>query len=220
MRLLLAEDDQVIGAGLSQALSSAGTTVEWVRDGQEAVDAALCGGFDVVVLDVSLPRIDGIGVLKAIRSKASVSKTPVLLLTALTAVEHRVAGLDAGADDYVGKPFDLDELSARIRALARRGQTHATSVLTCGDVELDLGARLVRKAGDVVIMSAKELRLLTVLMQRANRVVARNEIEEQLYGWTEEVESNTVETTIYNIRKKLGKDLIQTMRGVGYLIRP
>jgi two-component system, OmpR family, response regulator QseB len=204
MRLLLAEDDAMIGAAVRDRLRSQGFAVDWVRDGREA-DAALAGDvYDLLLLDLGLPGREGLAVLKALRGRGST--LPVVILTARDAVDDRVAGLDAGADDYVVKPFDLKELEARLRAVLRRRAGSASSVIEHGSLALDLAAHELRRDGVVVPVSPREFALLHA------------QLEERLYGWGEEVGSNVVEVHIHSLRRKLGADLIRNVRGVGYRI--
>jgi two-component system OmpR family response regulator/two-component system response regulator QseB len=216
MRLLLVEDDNMLGGSLKKALETHAYGVDWVQDGEEAVLAIENLPFAAVVLDVNLPKLSGIEVLKNIRAKKN--KIPVLLLTARDTALQKVEGLDSGADDYLVKPFDLEELLARLRALIRRSEGRAEPVLRCGVVELDAAAKLVRQNGNKIMMTAKEFRILKVLMERAGKYVTKSDIEYSLYSADDAVESNAVEVSIYNLRKKLGADFIQTIRGVGYMV--
>lgn len=216
MRLLLVEDDQLLGDGISAGLKQDGYTVDWVEDGEAADHALRSEHFDIVVLDINLPRLSGIEVLKRLRDRSSV--TPVLLLTARDTVTDRVQGLDCGADDYLTKPFDLDELNARLRALLRRSSGRATPLLTHGAVVIDPAARRVMRDGAEVELSQREFALLQALLENVGRVLPRSRLEETLYGWGTEVESNTLEVHIHHLRKKLGSTLIRTVRGVGYVI--
>ena len=214
--MLLVEDDTMLGGSLKKALEKHAYGVEWVQDGEEALLSIESLPFAAVVLDVNLPKLSGIEVLKTIRAKKN--KIPVLLLTARDTAIQKVEGLDSGADDYLVKPFDLEELLARLRALIRRSEGRAEPILHCGTVELDAAAKLVRKEGKAVMMTAKEFRILKVLMERAGKYVTKSDIEYSLYSAEDAVESNAVEVSIYNLRKKLGSDFIQTIRGVGYMV--
>lgn len=216
MRLLLVEDDEILGDGLQVGLRQAGYTVEWLRDGQAADNALRHNTFDQVVLDLGLPRLSGIDVLKKMRARGD--KTPVLILTARDSVEDRISGLDSGSDDYLVKPFDLDELCARLRALSRRAAGHAAPVLSHGDITLDPAAHRVTQAGEEVNLSGREFALLHYLLENIGRVIPRSRLEETLYGWEGEVESNSLEVFIHHLRKKLGQNLIRTVRGIGYMI--
>jgi len=216
MRLLLVEDDLLLGEGVKNGLQQFGYQVEWLQDGKQALLAFNCGHFDLVVLDIMLPGISGIDVLKQIRSSGNM--TPVLLLTARDSIDDRVNGLDSGADDYLTKPFDLDELSARLRALQRRQSGRAVSIIKHKNIILDPAAHKVEKDGIAVNLSAREYALLHYLFEHLGRTISRSRLEEILYGWDGEVESNSLEVFIHHLRKKLGSDLITTIRGVGYLV--
>jgi two-component system OmpR family response regulator/two-component system response regulator QseB len=216
MRLLLVEDDQHLGYGLKKGLERAGYSVEWLQDGKDGLHSAQAGGFEVAVLDVNLPGMGGVDVMRHIRADSKIHSLPTLMLTALDGVDNKVKGLDAGADDYLTKPFDFKELLARLRALIRRQSGQSGELLVCGDIELNRSGRTVKKAGEPLLLTARELRLLTLLMERKGHIINKSEIEEELYGWEEGADSNTVEVVIYNLRKKLGKDAISTIRGVGY----
>lgn len=216
MRVLLIEDDAMIGASLQQAMAADGHAVDWVRDGR-AAEAALAGrAHDLVLLDLGLPHKDGITLLRGLR--AGGSRVPVLVLTARDAVADRVQGLDAGADDYLVKPFSLDELAARMRALARREAGRAEPVMRVGDVTLDPATRVATVQGSPVTLSAREYALLEALMTRPGAVLSRAQLEEKLYGWGHEVESNTVEVYIHALRRKFGAGFIKNVRGVGYMV--
>lgn len=216
MRLLLVEDDPMIGASVQKGLRQDGFVVDWVTDGAAAELALAPGVHDLMLLDLGLPKKSGLEVLRGLRARGG--DLPVLLVTARDAVPDRIAGLDAGADDYVVKPFDLDELAARIRAVLRRRAGRADPVLRHGNIEFNLSRREVRRAGEVVRLSARELALLEAFLDRPGAVLSRAQLEEKLYGWAEEVESNTVEVYIHGLRKKLGADLIRNVRGVGYML--
>jgi two-component system response regulator QseB len=216
LRVLLAEDDAMIGAAVRDRLRGQGFAVDWVRDGR-AADAALIGDvYDLLLLDLGLPGREGLAVLKALRGRGST--LPVVILTARDAVDDRVAGLDAGADDYVVKPFDLKELEARLRAVLRRRAGSASSVIEHGRLSLDLTSHELRRDGIVVPVSPREFALLHALLERPGRILSRAQLEERLYGWGEEVGSNVVEVHIHSLRRKLGADLIRNVRGVGYRI--
>ena len=216
MRLLLAEDDAMIGASVRRGLSQDGFTVDWVEDGRAAEIALAENVHDAVLLDLGLPRKTGLEVLIAMRRRGDTR--PVLIITARDAVSDRVAGLDAGADDYVVKPFDLTELAARLRALMRRGAGRASPSITFGGVELDPATREVRVNGTLVSLSGRELALLEALLARPGAILSRAQIEEKLYGWNDAVESNTVEVHIHALRRKLGADFIRNVRGVGWMV--
>ncbi len=216
MRLLLVEDDQLLGDGICAGLKQDGYTVDWVQDGESADHALKSEHFDAVVLDINLPRLSGIDVLKQLRNRRGM--VPVLLLTARDTVADKIEGLDSGADDYLIKPFDLDELNARLRALLRRSSGRATPLLTNGNIVLDPAARRVTLNEQSIELSQREFVLLQVLMDNQDRVLSRSRLEETLYGWGEGVESNTLEVHIHHLRKKLGNGLIRTVRGVGYVL--
>lgn len=217
MRILLAEDDAMLGDGLRAGLRQAGFQVDWVRDGPAAERELASGVYAAGVLDLGLPLKDGLDVLKDLRARQVT--TPILVLTARDAVPDRVSGLDTGADDYVVKPVDLMELAARLRSLVRRsaGQVHDT--LSVGSVVLDAAARSVTCQGTSITLSTREFDLLHALMRHAGRVLSREQLEQQMYSWGYEVESNTIEVHIHHLRKKLGANLIQTVRGVGYTVQ-
>lgn len=216
MRLLVAEDDSMLSAGLSRALKRSGYTVDLARNGEEAVAATRAQSYALILLDLGLPGMDGISALRAIRSHRDA--TPVIILTASDRPDQKVEGLDAGADDYVAKPFDLEELLARIRAQIRSRERRTSDHLVAGDVRLDLAGRTVTREGVAVAVTAKEFRVLAELMRRAGAFVSKDELESALYDGEAGVESNTIEVTIYGLRRKLGNDLILTARGLGYTI--
>ncbi len=216
MRILLAEDDPLLGDGLRAGLRQLGFQVDWVRDGEAAQRELRAEPYAAAVLDIGLPLKDGMQVLAQVR-RAGIT-TPVLVLTARDAIPERIRGLDLGADDYVVKPIDLNELAARLRALVRRAHGQPQECLTAQDVVLDPAARSVVKAGVPVVLAAREFDLLHALMLNAGRVMTREQLEQRLYSWGREVESNTVEVHIHHLRRKLGNALIQTVRGVGYLL--
>jgi two-component system, OmpR family, response regulator QseB len=216
MRLLLVEDDSMIGAAAQQGLRHEGHTVDWVRDGREAAPAVANGVYDLVLLDLGLPRRDGLSILREWRARGE--NVPVLIITARDAVTDRIAGLDAGADDYLVKPFDLDELSARVRAVLRRRSGRSDSVIRAGELEVDSAARTVRWKGREVALSAREYALLEALVSRPGAYLTRAQLEERLYGWDEEIASNAVEVHIHALRRKLDPALIRTVRGMGYTI--
>jgi two-component system OmpR family response regulator/two-component system response regulator QseB len=216
MRILLAEDDNLLGDGLRMGLRQAGFQVDWVRDGAAAERELRAQPYAAVVLDLGLPRMDGIDVLASVR-QAGVA-TPVLVLTARDAVPDRVRGLDAGADDYVLKPVDLDELAARLRALVRRAHGQANETLRHGALALDPASRSVTRDGAAVALSTREFDLLHALMLAGGRVLTREQLEQHLYAWGQEVDSNAVEVHVHHLRRKVGAETIQTVRGVGYAI--
>lgn len=220
MRVLLVEDDELLGDGIYSGLKHYGHTIDWVKDGKSAYDVVSRQQdvFDVVVLDLGLPRMSGLDILKKIREKNIV--TPILILTAKDTVEARVQGLDAGADDYLPKPFDLDELCARLRALQRRSKSRAQPVLTHGDIMIDPAAHVVTLKGEEVSLSRREFTLLQKLIENTGRVISRDQLSQTLYGWGENIDSNALEVHIHNLRKRFGTKLIRTIRGVGYMIKP
>jgi two-component system response regulator QseB len=216
MRLLLVEDDPMVGESIRDGLGQEGYAVDWVRDGKAAETALGAEPYAAVLLDLGLPRRDGLEVLRAAR--AGRNDVPILVITARDAVADRVKGLDAGADDYLVKPFDLDELAARVRALVRRAEGRAAPVVRHGPIALDPATREVTLRGRPVALSGREFALLQALLQRPGVVLSRAQLEERLYGWDEEVGSNAVEVHIHNLRRKLGADAIRNVRGVGYTI--
>lgn len=216
MRVLLVEDDPLLGDALRAGLEQRGMTVDWHRDGAAGLAAARGGSFHAIVLDLGLPAIDGDTVLKRLR--ATGEGAPVLILTARDAVADRVTRLDAGADDYVVKPVDLDELAARLRAVVRRRAGATRSVVEIGEVEIDLGAHSVSFRGSPVTLQPREYALLEALALNAGRVVTRAKLDEVLYGWEGDVDSNAIEVHVHHLRKKLAPELIRTVRGVGYLM--
>jgi len=218
VRLLLVEDDHMNGDAIRAGLRREGFTVDWVHDAESAAQVLRTEPFELLLLDLGLPRSDGLALLKSLRARGEA--LPVLVITARDAVSQRVAGLDAGADDYLVKPFDLDELAARIRALLRRKSGRASSVLTHLDVTLDPSQHRVTQNGAEIALSPREFALLELLLERPGTILSRSQIEERLYGWGEEVESNAVEVHIHGLRRKLGARFILTVRGVGYRVRP
>jgi DNA-binding response OmpR family regulator len=214
VRVLLAEDDALLGDGLRTGLRQQGFQVDWVRDGDAADHELRSGVYAAAVLDLGLPRRDGLAVLAAARA-ANVA-TPVLVLTARDALPDRIRGLDGGADDYVVKPVDLGELAARLRALVRRAAGQPRERLQHGDLVLDPAARRVSQAGFDVDLSTREFDLLLALMLAAGRVLTRDTLEQQLYGWGREVDSNSIEVHVHHLRRKLGAGVVDTVRGVGY----
>jgi len=216
MRILLVEDDQMIGQAIQTALRQDGHAVDWVRDGN-AADAALAAGrFDLVLLDLGLPGRDGVSLLRLIRSRKDA--TPVLVITARDAIADRIAGLDAGADDYLVKPFDLDELAARMRALLRRSAGRGEPVIEHGRIRMNPATREVARDGQPVSLSPREYAVLEALMSHPGAVLSRAQLEDRLYGWGESVDSNAVEVYIHGLRRKLGRDLVQNLRGVGWFV--
>ena len=217
MRILLAEDDDMLGDGLRAGLRQLGFQVDWVRDGVAAERELAANDYAAAVLDLGLPLKDGLEVLQALRARKIT--TPVLVLTARDAVPDRIRGLDLGADDYVVKPVDLHELGARLRSLVRRSHGQIQGALQCGGVLLDPAARRVSLDGEAVALSTREFDLLHALMLGAGRVLSREQLEQQLYSWGYEVDSNAIEVHIHHLRRKLHPGVIQTVRGVGYTMR-
>jgi two-component system response regulator QseB len=216
MRLLLVEDDAMIGESLCAALRQDGYTVDWVQDGRAAEAALANPVYELVLLDLGLPKKDGLAVLRNLRARGE--RVPVLVLTARDSVSDRVTGLDAGADDYLVKPFSLEELAARIRALLRRDAGRAEPLVRVGAVTLNPATREVALDGKPVALSAREYALLEALAARPGAVLSRAQLEEKLYGWGHEVESNTVEVYIHSLRRKFGQQFIKNVRGVGYMV--
>jgi two-component system response regulator QseB len=216
MRILLVEDDPMIGEAVRDGLKLEGFTVDWVRDGKAAEVALDTGDFAVALLDLGLPQKGGLEILKTLRARKHA--IPVLVITARDTVKDRVAGLDAGADDYLVKPFDLDELAARVRALIRRSAGRPEPIVEHGPITINPATREVTVRGNAVSLSAREYALLAALTERPGIVLSRSQLEDRLYGWGEEVGSNAVEVHIHNLRRKLGEDVIRNVRGVGYTI--
>jgi two-component system, OmpR family, response regulator QseB len=216
MRILLIEDDALLGDGIRAGLTQAGFTVDWFKDGRTGEQALLTETYTLLVLDLGLPKLSGMDVLKNLRQKKN--PLPVLILTARDTVADKVLGLDAGGDDYLVKPFDLAELTARIRTLLRRSGGRATPLIYHGDVTLDPAAHRVTLKNIPIEVSPREFSILHELLQNTGKVLTRARLEQGLYGWNEEVGSNTVEVHIHHLRKKLGTDVIRTIRGVGYII--
>jgi DNA-binding response OmpR family regulator len=216
MRILLVEDDQMIGRAIQTALRQDGHAVDWVLDGNAADAALAAGSFDLVLLDLGLPGRDGVSLLRLIRSRKDA--TPVLVITARDAIADRIAGLDAGADDYLVKPFDLDELAARMRALLRRSAGRGEPVIEHGRIRMNPATREVARDGQPVSLSPREYAVLEALMSHPGAVLSRAQLEDRLYGWGESVDSNAVEVYIHGLRRKLGRDLVQNLRGVGWFV--
>lgn len=216
MRVLLVEDDLMIGESLSEALQDEAYTVDWVKDGRQAILTLKVQSYDIILLDLGLPEVDGMGVLTAMRD-AKID-TPVLILTARDQLKDRIAGLDSGADDYVVKPFELGEVFARMRVLIRRAQGKADNQVTVGNLTLDTAHKRVMMEGKPIDLTAKEYMLLTTFMLSPEKVMSKNELEDSLYGWGGEVESNAIEFLIHSLRKKVGQDRIKNVRGLGWYI--
>lgn len=216
MRVLLAEDDNLIGGAIKQRLNDEAYAVDWVLDGESAIAAINTHTYSLLLLDLGLPRKDGMKILREIR-RASTA-LPVIIITARDDVDVRVKGLDLGADDFLVKPFSMNELLARMRAVIRRNQCSASVLLGNGDIELDPASHKVFRDGEEFSLTAREFSLLRSLLQRPGAILSRDDIEERIYGWNEEVESNAIEFIIHSIRKKLGSDVIKNIRGVGWMV--
>ena len=217
MRLLLVEDDEMIGEPVVDTMRGAGYAIDWARDGREAELSLGHDVYDLVLLDLGLPKADGIDVLNRYRRRGG--GAPVIILTARDAVESRITGLDAGADDYLVKPFDLDELAARVRALLRRRTGHASPVYSHGDLTLNPATHEATLNGEALSLVPREFSLLQALIEEPTRVFTRSELEDKLYGWGEEVGSNTIEVHVHSLRRKIGAEQIVTVRGVGYRLK-
>ena len=216
MRILLVEDDTMIGDSVRSALKHEGFAVDWVRDGRAAQTTLATERFDLVLLDLGLPQVSGLDVLRALRTQKDA--TPVIIVTARDDLASRVAGLDAGADDYLVKPFELEELTARMRAVIRRHVGRAEPAIEVGRVTLDPTTRTVTVSGEQVILSAREYAVLEAMMLRPGAILSRAQLEDRLYGWGEEIESNAISVYVHQLRRKLGDDFIHTVRGVGYYV--
>lgn len=216
MRVLLIEDDSLIGDGLKTGLEKLGLSVDWFQDGEDGNEALFQAPYDVVVLDLGLPGIDGMEILKDWRKKGK--KEPVLILTARGDVDQRIAGLDSGADDYLGKPFALKEVYARLNALIRRSNGQTAPEISCRNIRFNPQNKKVFQDGKEVLLSPKELIVLELLMMNKNKILSKQVIEDKIYSWDEEVQSNAVEVHIHNLRKKLGKDFVRTVNKIGYIM--
>jgi len=216
MRLLLVEDDEILGDGLVEGLKMEGYAVDWLTNGKLADEALKTNSYELVVLDLNLPDMEGLDILKALRGRKD--ETPVMVLTAKDTVPDRVIGLDSGADDFVIKPFELDEVCARLRALARRNEGRSVPNIEYKGIILDPASRQVTWNDEKVDLSQKEFEILSFLMSNIGRVISRARLEESMYSWDSDVESNTVEVHIHHLRKKLDPSIIRTVRGVGYII--
>ena len=218
MRILLVEDDELIATGVIEALERKAYQVDWLTNGAQALTAALNNHFDLIVLDLGLPGMDGLELLKTLRGKQVL--TPTIILSARDSTRNRINGLNTGADDYLVKPFDLEELFARIYAIERRATGSASNTLLFGEIALDLNALTVHYKGQEILLQRREFSLLKKLLENPKKVFTREQLEESLYGWTSEIESNTIDVYVHNIRKKMYPDVIKTLRGVGYRIDP
>ncbi|SDR62248.1 two-component system, OmpR family, response regulator [Rhizobiales bacterium GAS191] len=216
MRVLLIEDDRMIGASLARALRDEGLSVDWARTGADGQEALATGGHSLVLLDLGLPGPSGLEILKSARRNGN--GVPVLIITARDGLDERISGLDLGADDYVVKPFEARELLARMRAVLRRHDGFARSLLEAGEIALDLASHELTYRGRTLLLPAREFALMQAMMARAGTIFSRTQLEERLYGWAEEVGSNAVEVLIHSIRKKFDKDIIRNVRGAGWMI--
>ncbi len=216
MKILLVEDDSMLGATLQRGLAGSGHAVDWLRDGSLADSALQAQDFDVVLLDLSLPGRDGLSILRQLRGRRQ--QVPVIILTARGDVSDRVTGLDLGADDYLPKPFALEELEARIRALARRASGQKSTTMSCGRIKVDPATKKVTLSGKTVILSSREYQLLAALIRRPGAILSKTQLIEQMYDWNTEIDSNAIEVHIHKLRQKLSPELIRTVRGLGYLL--
>lgn len=216
MRILLVEDDPLLGDGIKKSLGHLGFTVDWMRDGVQGENALTSEEYAAVVLDLGLPRKDGLALLQSVRNKGL--RTPVLILTARDSKPDKLKGFGAGADDYIVKPLDMEELAARLRALIRRSAGRASARIRINQVEIDPDERLAWSDGKLVELSAREFAVLELLVQNAGRVLTRAQLEQSVYGWGDNTDSNTIEVFIHHLRKKLGSNFIQTLRGIGYTV--
>ena len=216
MRILLVEDDSLLGEGLLSGLQRENYSVDWVKNGESALAAITSTDYDVVILDIGLPRMSGLDVLR--QSRKHGHKIPVLILTAQDALSDRITGLDAGADDYLIKPFEFEELCARLRALTRRSKGLVEKKICYKNIEIDTAAHSVKYNNETVELSRREFSLLEELLSSTGRVLSRSQLEEKLYSWSDEVGSNAIEVHIHHLRKQFGSDLIKTVRGVGYIV--
>lgn len=216
MRILLVEDDLDLGDVVKAGLSQCGYAVDWLKDGQSADQALKSENFDAVILDLGIPKLTGIKLLENLRARGS--RTPVLILTARETVMDRINGLDSGADDYMVKPFDLDELTARLRALQRRSTERASADIIFGEITLDPASHVVTYKGETLNLPRREFALLQKLLENQGKALSREQLNQSLYSWDEDVDSNALEVHIHNLRKKFGSNLVRTIRGVGYMV--
>ena len=216
MRLLIVEDDELLGDAVKAGLTQFGYVVDWLKDGEIARTVVKTEPFDLIILDLGLPRFSGMSLLQTIRR--SNNKTPIIILTAKESVDDRIKGLDAGADDYITKPFDLNELGARVRALTRRAQGRAEAVLQYGPITIDIAAHTVTLNRQPINLARREFALLQKLLESKGQVLSREKLMQSIYSWDEEVDSNALEVHIHNLRKKLNANFIRTIRGIGYLV--
>lgn len=215
MRLLLVEDDDLLGDAVKTGLTQFGYIVDWLKDGEAARSVIKSESFELIILDLGLPKLSGLGFLQSIRAEGN--NTPVMILTARDSVEDKVKGLDSGADDYLIKPFDLNELSARVRALVRRSQGRADTVLQYRNIILDPAAHTVSVDEIIVNVPRREFSLLQKLLENSGQVLSREQLMQSIYGWDEDVDSNVLEVHVHNLRKKLNANFIRTIRGIGYM---
>lgn len=218
MRVLLVEDDALIASGIQDALRRQAYQVDWIADGQQALRGALDNPFDLIILDLGLPTLDGLEVLDQLRKKQNT--TPIIIVSARDSTRHRIDGLNAGADDYLIKPFDVEELFARIRVIERRASGAATNHIQLGQLTLDLNSLTVTYQQAEISLQRREFSLLKKLMENPKQVFTREQLEETLYGWTSDIGSNTIDVHVHSLRKKLYPDVIKTLRGIGYRIDP
>jgi two-component system, OmpR family, response regulator QseB len=216
MRILLVEDDPQLGRATQIGLDQCGYAIDWVQSGESAINAMRLHQYNCVLLDLGLPKEDGMVLLRKLRGSGFTSA--ILIVTARDQIHDRIAGLDAGADDFIIKPFDLDELAARIRSAMRRVSGRAHDMICHGDIEIDVAAKQVRQYQELVPLTSKEFGILLMLIERAGTVLTREQLEEALYGWGEEIESNVIQVHVHHLRKKLGKDFIRTIHAVGYMV--
>ncbi|MDO8650590.1 MAG: response regulator transcription factor [Undibacterium sp.] len=216
MRILLVEDDPQLGRATQIGLDQSGYAVDWVQSAENALTAVKLHQYGCLLLDLGLPKMDGMAVLRQLRGAGFAEA--ILIVTARDQIADRVAGLDAGADDFIIKPFDLDELAARIRSASRRASGRVSESIFHGDIEIDVAARQVRQRQELVTLTSKEFRILLMLIEHAGKVLSREQLEETLYGWGEEIESNAIQVHVHHLRKKLGKALVRTVHSVGYTI--
>jgi len=214
MRILLVEDDTILGGAVRDHIVAAGHSVDWVTRLDAAGDHLGSAAYDLILLDLMLPDGHGVGFLRRLRANGCA--TPVIILTALDQISDRIAGLDAGADDYMTKPFDLSELSARLNAVARRYSGNPNPLVTIGELQIDLAARTITRGGEAIELTAREWALIEAFIQRPGQVLTRTQLEDRLYAFGDEVESNTIEVHVSRLRKKLGRGIVDTVRGIGY----
>ena len=214
MRILLTEDNFIVGKSIKQILENKKYLVDWVQDGESCETALKTTNFDIIILDINLPDISGIEIIKKIRAKKNY--TPILVVSARNSIENKIEGLDLGADDYLTKPFDYEELLARIKSLHRRNKGVVENILTFKDIELDVNQHLVKFQKKIVEVSPKEFAILKILLENIDRPISKNQLEEAIYSWDNSIESNAIEVFIHNLRKKIPIEFITTVRGIGY----